>query len=452
MPPKRAIGLAKAKKAKLAEDDREAKRRRTDNGEVIEDQADTAQVTDGDWGDLKELYARVKNAADEGDVLFRSSRYIAQMYCPTEGPTKALPWLRGVLHDCDRIIRNVPDPSQLIVNGAPDPGSDPYAVHSSFYSLYANAILDIGAIVGKEPDLVVEGEPDSLEDYIGAAFDILEKNAAKYETADKHDWAHNYAWMTGLLLLADIKGGDSLESSPTQSASSKTRNIMDWSPAQLVEKAQKHFETCSSLHPSPDSPEPPQEENKGEEVQTALEYPALPAFLSHYAHLVLGVLESIELPEEQTKKAEEIGLILGSAAEKLRAQPNFKGHLLVESDVKKGLALVGRIKAEASTSSLVDDEDLGHPLVVKARIDLRECVNLLQEARALISDTPKTYLVETKTEEINGILKDLWFYIYFITEDEAEREAIEQKASEAGFTLGSDDDGDEEEKDDQASG
>ena len=70
MPPKRAVGLAKTNKGKKAQDGPDAKKRRTDGEGGPEIQAETAQLASEDWRDLKELYARAKNAADEGDVQF----------------------------------------------------------------------------------------------------------------------------------------------------------------------------------------------------------------------------------------------------------------------------------------------------------------------------------------------------------------------------------------------
>jgi len=205
MPPKRAVGLAKTNKAKKAQEGPEAKKRRTDGGDEIEAEPEAVQVSFEDWGDLKELYARAKDAADE------------------EGPTKALPLLRGVLHECDRIIRNCPDPSHAIIEEAStlSNSSDPYSMPSSFHSLYANAILDIGTIIGKDPEFSIEGEPLLLEDYLSAAFEILGVSAAKHQTADKHDWAHNFAWMNGLLLLADTRGGETPETHGSASLEKK---------------------------------------------------------------------------------------------------------------------------------------------------------------------------------------------------------------------------------------
>ena len=288
-----------------------------------------------------------------------------------EGPTKGLPLLRGVLHECDRIIRNYPDPSQVIISEASSPanGFDPYSVHSSFYSLYANALLDIGIVIGKEPDFAIEGEPESIEDYLSAAFEILQTSAVKYQIADPNDWAHNYGWMKGLLLLADIRGGKTLE--PHRSASLEKQSIMDFSAAELVEKAQRHFETCSFLLSE-------LQQGNREDGAQLLEYPSFPAFVSIYAHLLLNVVDEVDSPEEQIKKAEEIGVILDLATQRLKEIPTVERCLSVESDIKRGKALIRRIQVEASIS-LVDDEDLHNPLVITARADLEKCMSQMYE-------------------------------------------------------------------------
>ncbi len=378
MPPKRAVGLAKTNKLKKAHDP-EPKRRRTDGGEELEVHPELVQVTSEDWGDLKELYARSKDAADEGDVQF-GDHIIACSTCSSraipEGPAKALHLFRGVLHECDRIIRNFPDPSQIIIEEASTLANtfDPYSLPSSFHSLYANAILDIGTVIGKDPDFSIEGEPDALEDYLNAAFEILGASAAQHQTTDKHDWAHNFAWMKGLLLLADIRGGE--KSEIHRSTSLEKQNIMDLSGAELVEKAQKHFQTCSYLLSEH------QERNEEGEARYLLEYPSFPAFLSIYTHLLLNVVEGIDSPEEQTKKAEQIRAILDLATQSLMENSDVKQRLCVESDIKMCMALIGRIQAEASISS-VDDEDLNNPLVITARADLKECKSPIYDELSL---------------------------------------------------------------------
>jgi len=213
----------------------------------------------------------------------------------------------------------------------------------------------------------------------------------------------------------------------------RKKNITGLSEAELVEKAHKHFQTCSYLISQH------QERSNEGEAGHLLEYPSHAALLSIYAHLLLNIVEGVDSAEEQTRRAEQIGTILDLATQSLKENLNVKQSPSVESDINRGMALIGRIRAEASISS-VDDEDLNNPLVITARADLKECEKLLQKARSLLDSAPRSYLVETKRQEISTIIKDLWSYIYIITDDEAEWRAIEDKANKEGFTLGDGDD------------
>lgn len=119
-----------------------------------------------------------------------------------------MPLFRGVLHECDRITRNYSEES-IAQLSAPTASTEarPLDAHSNFYALFADALIHSGVIIGRSPDLIMEGEPDSAEAYFQAARDLFDKNQREKE-GGFGDPRSQFTWGSTLLLLADVKAAD----------------------------------------------------------------------------------------------------------------------------------------------------------------------------------------------------------------------------------------------------
>jgi len=192
---KRPLGLSKSKgKASAAP---------TSKKQKIAHEAEDSQSLEDDWEDLQELFARANTAFIRGGTYCISNP-------PSSSPAHpnnldllgALPLLRGVVHECDRIQRNAGEEELKKLAALESSHAGRTNSHSSFFSLYADALLHMGLIIGHEPELIVEGEPDSAESYFEAAKTLLDERWPNKQQID--DVRLQFTWANVLLLLANV--------------------------------------------------------------------------------------------------------------------------------------------------------------------------------------------------------------------------------------------------------
>ncbi|KAG8884988.1 hypothetical protein FRB99_004486, partial [Tulasnella sp. 403] len=166
-PSKRPRGLLRSKRAKKAPggaddgDDRSHKRRKQDDDgpdqpddSMPVDPPTKTDVTLEDWEDLKELFEKALEAY--------------------EG--------KGILHECDRFLRHLPDPTILYYTptsttqtetDTTSPASDPPI---AFATIYASTLYYLGKLLDKEGQAItVTGEPTAAGEYYDKTIQILKE-------------------------------------------------------------------------------------------------------------------------------------------------------------------------------------------------------------------------------------------------------------------------------------
>lgn len=159
--------------------------------------------------------------------------------------TEAVELLRGVIHECNRLLRLHPTvlltPSAHprvspglgrvsppdFASGADDRGRSPGASHgereregvnratptlapSTFHYMYGTALFLLGKIIGAEPSLAKDGEPAGSPAFYLAALDVFEMGENLPRRWDEHgssreDWRMAVVWGRCLVCLADEK-------------------------------------------------------------------------------------------------------------------------------------------------------------------------------------------------------------------------------------------------------
>ncbi|KAG9014343.1 hypothetical protein FRB94_012749 [Tulasnella sp. JGI-2019a] len=123
-------------------------------------------VTYEDWEDLKEIFA---NALHN--------------YKGPE-PTTCAPLLRGVIHECDRFIRNLDDPTSVyrtnleVSSSVSRPTTDSLL---SFATIQGYALYLMGTLILDDPAIVTEGEPTDPAEYFEVVLSTFDDAFKRYK-------------------------------------------------------------------------------------------------------------------------------------------------------------------------------------------------------------------------------------------------------------------------------
>ncbi|KAB5589550.1 hypothetical protein CTheo_7007 [Ceratobasidium theobromae] len=145
------------------------------------------QVKFEDWQDLEELF---ENALD---ALYGSNW------------TSAIPLVRGVLHECTRLVSVHKDPTTIYspldrgdkgkdVNGTPA---------SAFYTIYASAWFLMSTFARNDASLLAQGEPTEPSEYILSSLAACEKGQEALEARKQPKaWDLELTWGRALVSAA----------------------------------------------------------------------------------------------------------------------------------------------------------------------------------------------------------------------------------------------------------
>ncbi|KAF7301459.1 hypothetical protein MIND_00711200 [Mycena indigotica] len=160
-----------------------------------------------EWNDLKELFFRATQMYDNDDI------------------SEALPLLRGVIHECHRLLLLYTDPSCLY-NGLPrrTPSPEPISISPSakpakkctcaesptaFHALLGTALFLFGNLISQDSSLAVDDEPTHPATYWLAALDVFEtgenlpSRTSGRGCVAPEDWRMAIVWGRTLLAVAD---------------------------------------------------------------------------------------------------------------------------------------------------------------------------------------------------------------------------------------------------------
>jgi hypothetical protein len=208
-----------------------------------------------DWDDLKELFNDVIEKYEGAHIFSLDfSMFFSSLISLSSGScrrhsnassagdelTEAVELLRGVIHECNRLLRLHPDPSVIFMPSSPpraspglgrmSPGSsvrrdwgndigspghtDVGRIYvdrpTAFHYMYGTALFLLGKIISAEPSLAKDGEPAGSPAFYLAALDVFEMGENLPKRWDEHgssreDWRMAIVWGRCLVCLADEK-------------------------------------------------------------------------------------------------------------------------------------------------------------------------------------------------------------------------------------------------------
>ncbi|KAJ7068075.1 hypothetical protein C8F01DRAFT_1116782 [Mycena amicta] len=160
-----------------------------------------------DWNDLKELFSRAADQYENDDVH------------------EALPLLRGVIHECHRLLLLYPDPSCLFAepprrSRSPEPISISPSTKpakkctcrespTAFHAILGTALFLFGNLIAQDASLAVTDEPTHPATYWLAALDVFEtgenlpSRTSGRGCVAPEDWRMAIVWGRTLLAVAD---------------------------------------------------------------------------------------------------------------------------------------------------------------------------------------------------------------------------------------------------------
>ncbi|KAL7415784.1 hypothetical protein BDY24DRAFT_369135 [Mrakia frigida] len=193
-------------------------------GEEEEEEADSPEEV---WEDAKDLWERAMEAAGESD------------------PSPAIPLLRGIVHEFDRILRNSTSEQPLDVqpSSSTDSTSSTGIAYSkeAFYFIYATSLSTLGLLLSQLPQLAHPSEPSPLDFQI-AASGFFTQHAPSSPSSSWSTWKHPLAHGRTLVLSASEK----LDEDPTDEGAEDHITT----PTEYLKDAIKSFELALTNLPS----------------------------------------------------------------------------------------------------------------------------------------------------------------------------------------------------------
>ncbi|KAG9094758.1 hypothetical protein FS749_011891 [Ceratobasidium sp. UAMH 11750] len=184
---KRPRGLLASKKStrSSAELGPSSKKLRADDSQP---EIDQEMLNAQDWGDLKELF---ENALD----AFYG-----------ESPATALPLIRGVLHECARLVSVHKDPSIIYSSLESSKSTSSAEPASAFYTIYASAWFLMSTFARRDSSMLTEDEPTEPITYLLSALAACEEGQKTLNTRNQERaWDLEVVWGRALIGAAQSR-------------------------------------------------------------------------------------------------------------------------------------------------------------------------------------------------------------------------------------------------------
>lgn len=151
---------------------------------------DQETINAQDWNDLKELYENALGA----------------FY--GENPTSALPLVRGVLHECARLVSVHKDPTAVYSPREKEENSPYEEPASAFYTIYASAWYLMYHFAQTDASALTEDEPDEPVVYLLSALAACEDGREALESRkQERSWNLELIWGRTLIGTAQSQTG-----------------------------------------------------------------------------------------------------------------------------------------------------------------------------------------------------------------------------------------------------
>ncbi|KAJ7286089.1 hypothetical protein C8J57DRAFT_1286692 [Mycena rebaudengoi] len=165
--------------------------------ETMDVDVGTQPTNTEDWDDLKELFARAADRYEADDV------------------PEALPLLRGVIHECHRILILHEDPSVLWAKPVTEPTTSKKKKckckesPTAFHAIFGTALFLFANLIAQDPTVALPDEPSTPAPYWLAALDVFEtgenlpSRTSGRGCESVEDWRMAVIWGRTLVCVAD---------------------------------------------------------------------------------------------------------------------------------------------------------------------------------------------------------------------------------------------------------
>ncbi|KAF8705182.1 hypothetical protein RHS03_05690, partial [Rhizoctonia solani] len=419
---KRPRGLLASRKTtgNPAESEPAAKRAR---GEDTPPQ-DPEELKLQDWQDLEELF---ENALDA-------------LYGPNW--TSAIPLIRGVLHECARMVTVYNDPTLIYSPLEPETQVGPEkAPASAFYTIYASAWFIMSTFARSDPSLLTEDEPEEALEYLLSALSACKKGEQALDVRKQTKaWDLEFTW--GRVLVAAAQSLSDSEDEPRVSENGTTdarAHLLGPDPPAALARAFEHLTYGIDHRPrytDSDSEAKDEQKSKDERFVRAL---------LESAQGVLATSESLQseesLPILHLEKCREFlhQVEEMSVPEELRVQV-----ILVLGQIN--LAIGSSIAEKFEEDSNAEDDTGSEGLETRkvAIGSLKEAVAKFDAVRELCSKQ-STEKAESVVEELKPMLQEALVTLATLLPEGPEQERMYSRYQAEGGILDDEDDEDDEE-------
>ncbi|CAE6379590.1 unnamed protein product [Rhizoctonia solani] len=419
---KRPRGLLASRKTtgNPAESEPAAKRAR---GEDTPPQ-DPEELKLQDWHDLEELF---ENALDA-------------LYGPNW--TSAIPLIRGVLHECARMVTVYNDPTLIYSPLEPETQVGPEkAPASAFYTIYASAWFIMSTFARSDPSLLTEDEPEEALEYLLSALSACEKGEQALDVRKQTKaWDLEFTW--GRVLVAAAQSLSDSEDEPRVSENGTTdarAHFLGSDPSAALARAFEHLTYGIDHRPRyTDSDSEAKDEQKSKDeifVRALLES----------AQGVLATSESLQseesLPILHLEKCREFlhQVEEMSVPEELRVQVIL---VLGQINLAIGSSIAEKFEEDSNAEDGTGSEGLETRKVATG--PLKEAVAKFDAVRELCSKQ-STEKAESVVEELKPMLQEALVTLATLLPEGPEQERMYSRYQAEGGILDDEDDEDDEE-------
>ncbi|CAE6483203.1 unnamed protein product [Rhizoctonia solani] len=413
---KRPRGLLASRKATNHQDESEhvAKKPRGEDATT----QDPEEIKTQDWQDLDELYENVLDA----------------FYGPNW--TSAIPLIRGVLHECARLVSVYKDPT-LIYSPLEEEASASVekTPASAFFTIYASAWLLMSTFARSDLSLLTEDEPKDPLEYILSALAACEKGQQALDVRNQSKaWDLDFIW--GRALVAAAHSLSDSEDEPLTSENETTNartHFLGPDSSTALGRAFEHLNFATKHRSQPTG--------SGNEI-TDEKQPKDERFVRALLATTQGVLaasESLQSGDSSVRYLEESrGLIRCAGGLSIPLELQIQVTLVLgQVELAIGSAIAERLEDDSDSEEAKSEKDESENREVAIK-SLKEAIANFDAVRELYTEKPDRKGISV-AEELKPMLQEALVTLATLLPEGPEQESMYSRYQAEGGVLDDED-------------
>ncbi|KAJ1306441.1 hypothetical protein OPQ81_007444 [Rhizoctonia solani] len=381
---------------------------------------DPEQIKAQDWQDLDELF---ENALDA-------------LYGPNWA--SAIPLIRGVLHECARLVSVYNDPTLIYspLEGETTLDSEQIPA-SAFFTIYASAWFIMSTFARNDSSLLTEDEPEEPLEYILSSLAACEKGQQALDVRKQSKaWDLEFIWGRALVAAAQCLAESEDEPQASENGATDARaHFLGLDSSAALGRAFEHLTYATNHRPQSTT------SSGGIEDEQKLKEERFARALLETAQGVLSASESLksensihylEGSRDLLQRAGEI-----SVPEELRVQLDLG---LGQVELAIGSNIAERLESDSDSEGATsqNQEAESRKTAIKS---LKNAITKFDTVRKQCSNNPNGK-VESVVEELKPMLQEALVTLATLLPEEPEQESMYSRYQAEGGVL---DEEDEEE-------